>query len=373
MLYPSLLGLAAACAVLVLGDTAGLSLPVAAVLAASGVLCGLRLSSDHDALRSAVDEFLVAQVAFGQQVVPVLSGHIESSRAQTETAVSALAVAFGGIVDRLDVAVHTASHETDGLDHDGVGLVAVFARAEQQLKRMLDAQQSAMNGLDAMLTKVQGLDRFIAELKEMAFDVARIAQQTNLLALNAAIEAASAGDLGRGFAVVAKEFRMLSNQSGATGKRIADKVNVINAAIADTCNVVRDSVAQEDGSILVAHTTIDSVLADLRGIVDAFSRSSNLLKQESLGIESEINEALIQLQFQDRVSQIIRHVIQNLQRLPVELQQQQCQFHQTGLLQPLNSSQFLDELQKSYVMDDQHVVHQGGQVRQSSTTDISFF
>ena len=374
MLYPSLLGLAAACAVLTLGDTMVPTLLVAALLAAAGVLCGLRLRSDHDALLSAVDDFLAGQMQFGQQVVPILNGHIESSRAQTETAVSALAVSFGGIVDRLDEAVHTANHETDSIEDDGAGLVAVFARSEQKLKRLLDSQQSAMNSLNAMLGKVQGLDRFIAELQDMAFDVARIAQQTNLLALNAAIEAAHAGDMGRGFAVVAKEFRMLSNQSGATGKRIADKVCIINAAIKDTCDVVRDSVAQEDGSILAAHTTIDSVLADLKGIVDAFSRSSSLLKQESLGIQSEINEALIQLQFQDRVSQIVRQVMQNLQRLPGELQQQQLHYLQTGLLQPLNSKQFLDELQKSYVMADQHAVHQGGQVvSKTTTTDISFF
>jgi methyl-accepting chemotaxis protein len=42
-------------------------------------------------------------------------------------------------------------------------------------------------------------------------------------------------------------------------------------------------------------------------------------------------------------------------------------------LQPLNAAEFLAELQKSYVMADQHVIHQGGQVAQKTITDISFY
>lgn len=373
LLYPMVLGFAAAVAVLVLGDQDWLCILVACALAGAGIFCGMRLQAERAELNASIEAFLDAQVQFGERIAPIWSGHIESSRAQTETAVSALAVSFGSIVDRLDEAVRTANHETDTLEGEGNGLVAVFARSELQLKRVLASQQVAMNSLDAMLKKVQGLDRFVAELQEMAFDVARIAQQTNLLALNAAIEAARAGELGRGFAVVAKEFRMLSNQSGDTGRRIAEKVNTISAAITDTCSVVRESVAQEDGSMGAAHTTIDAVLADFRGIIDAFSRSSSLLKQESLGIQSEVNEALTSLQFQDRVSQIVSQIIHNIQRLPEVFVQHRQQYLQTRILHPLNSQEFLDELRKSYVMPDQHVVHQGGQVKHNTTTEISFF
>jgi methyl-accepting chemotaxis protein len=33
----------------------------------------------------------------------------------------------------------------------------------------------------------------------------------------------------------------------------------------------------------------------------------------------------------------------------------------------------LTELKKTYVMADQHVIHQGGKVEQSNVKDISFF
>ena len=290
-----------------------------------------------------------------------------------EVAVNALSERFGGIVDKLDVALRTATQETDGMENGG-GLLALFAKAQQDLGSLIAVQQSSMNNMEEMLVKVQQLDRFVVEMQDMAADVARIAQQTNLLALNAAIEAARAGDLGRGFAVVAKEFRMLSNQSGDTGRKIADKVKVISAAIVDTCTTVRESVVAEDGSLEAAHSTIDRVITDFKGITEAFQRSRDVLQSESHSIQTEVNDALVQLQFQDRVSQILTQVIKNIERLPSVLQETQQMYGQTGVLKAHNPNDMLDEMKKTYVMADQHVIHEGGKVVQKSdTTDISFF
>jgi methyl-accepting chemotaxis protein len=290
-----------------------------------------------------------------------------------ETAINALSDRFGGIVDKLDVALRTATQATDSLEGGGTDLVAIFGKSEQDLRALIAVQTTAMSNMENMLAKVQGLDRFIVELQEMAFDVARIAQQTNLLALNAAIEAARAGELGRGFAVVAKEFRMLSNQSGDTGRKIAEKVKVISAAIVDTCTVVRESVVAEDQSLGSVQTTIDRVMTDLRTVTDAFQSSSNLLQDESMSIQAEINAALVQLQFSDRVSQIMTQVNKNIDRLPEVLQEHLENYVATRTLEPMDALEMLAELQKTYVMADQHVIHQGGKVEQKTVTDISFF
>lgn len=373
LLYPAALGLFGGVFVLISGGLGWLSVLLAVVLAGAGVALGLRLVATQTAVQQSIEVYLAGQAQFGEQVVPVWQGHIESSREQMETAVNALSDRFGGIVDKLDSALQTASAETNRIESSGNGLSAVFERSEQTLDRLIATQDAAMRSMENMLEKVQGLDQFIGELHGMAADVARIAQQTNLLALNAAIEAARAGELGRGFAVVAKEFRMLSTQSGETGKRIAEKVNIISAAIVDTCTVVRESVAKEDNSTEVAHTTITTVLADFRIIIDAFERSSTLLKNESIGIQSEVNQALVQMQFQDRVSQILTQVNKNLDRLPVVLLEQLQTYVNNGTLHALKPQELLAEMQKTYVMADQHVIHQGGKVAQSNSTDISFF
>ena len=371
--FPLVWGLVAAVALTWVGEASLLSVCLAALLLAGAGFIAWQAAKKEALLHQAVADYLVAQRAYSIEVIPVWNGHIESSRAQMEVAVNALSERFGGIVDKLDVALRTATQETDGMENGG-GLLALFAKAQQDLGSLIAVQQSSMNNMEEMLVKVQQLDRFVVEMQDMAADVARIAQQTNLLALNAAIEAARAGDLGRGFAVVAKEFRMLSNQSGDTGRKIADKVKVISAAIVDTCTTVRESVVAEDGSLEAAHSTIDRVITDFKGITEAFQRSRDVLQSESHSIQTEVNDALVQLQFQDRVSQILTQVIKNIERLPAVLQETQQMYGQTGVLKAHNPNDMLDEMKKTYVMADQHVIHEGGKVVQKSdTTDISFF
>ncbi|MDD2810052.1 methyl-accepting chemotaxis protein [Rhodoferax sp.] len=365
------LGALAALAVLWAGSASLLASVLAAVLLALAVLLGHKLQAQSLAAQQHISDYLAAQAQFGAAVVPVWQNHMESSRSQMETSVNALSERFGSIVDKLDAALRTATTETDSVE--GSGVAALFSRSETDLRAMVASQEATRASMAQMLDKVQGLDRFIVELKDMAFDVARIAQQTNLLALNAAIEAARAGESGRGFAVVAKEFRMLSNQSGDTGRKIAEKVNIINSAIADTCSVVRDSVLVEDGSLETVHATINRVMSDFKGVTEAFQHSSDLLQTESMSIQVEVNQALVQMQFSDRVSQIMTQVNKNLARLPEVLQDQVQQFGQTQVLQPLDPEQLLAELKKTYVMADQHIIHEGGTVQQTNTTDISFF
>ena len=367
------LGVVAAVAVVAVGGLAWGPLLVAPVLAAAGVLVSLRQRRREALLLQSMADYVAAQEHFGQELAPVWCRHIETSREQMEGAVSALSRQFAGIAAKLDEAVHTASMETSIVDDHETGLAAVFDRSQRELDAVIASQQAAGQSLVAMLHQVQGLDRFIQELHEMAADVAKIAQQTNLLSLNAAIEAARGGELGRGFAVVAQEFRMLSLQSGDTGRRIAAKVDLISKAITDTCKVVGDSVSQEDQSMEVARASIGKVLHDFKGITDALQRASQLLKDESVGIKREVNDALVQLQFQDRVSQIMTQVITSIGRIPPLMQEQAEIYAQSGLLRPLDTESLLTELKKTYVMSDQHKVHQGEVVAKSEETEITFF
>jgi methyl-accepting chemotaxis protein len=79
------------------------------------------------------------------------------------------------------------------------------------------------------------------------------------------------------------------------------------------------------------------------------------------------------MQFQDRVSQIMTQINKNLERLPEMLQEQSQHYAQTRVLPTPDAELLLTELKNTYVMADQHVIHAGGQVTQSNTTDISFF
>jgi methyl-accepting chemotaxis protein len=243
----------------------------------------------------------------------------------------------------------------------------VFAASEKELRSLLDMLAGAAASKQQMLQKIEGLQEVTATLQKMAADVASIAWQTNLLALNAAIEAARAGEAGRGFAVVANEVRMLSNRSAEAGKHIAEQVGRISAAIDTTCRAAGDSMREETRAVQASGQMIGNVLGSLRGVTDALVASSDLLARESAGIQAEVGDAIVQLQFQDRVSQILSHVRDNIARLPSWLDEQ-------GQDGGLDARSLLAELESTYAMAEERTLHKSTtQPAPQQAEDILFF
>jgi methyl-accepting chemotaxis protein len=320
-----------------------------------------------------IDSYLAGREQFGDAVLPIWCRHIENSRTQMEEAVADLAGRFSSIVDKLDNAVHVSSH---GGGQGGPAMTEVFARSETQLGSVVVSMKSAMSSKQAMLAKIKDLESFTRELRDMAEGVASIAAQTNLLALNAAIEAARAGPAGRGFAVVAQEVRNLSSRSAETGRNISNRVGLISSAILAASQAAEQSSEQEDKSMQSAEGMIDTVLQDFRRMTDELVQSSDLLKQQSVGIQGEVGEALVQLQFQDRVSQVMAHVRENMELLPALLRDNRDRYHADQVLEPLDPQPLLHELQKTYAMAEEHAIHTGSRHATpvaAAADEITFF
>jgi len=302
---------------------------------------------------------------FWHQVMPVWTGHLKSSRGQLESAVGSLTQRFSGIVTNLDRSVTasamagaTASGGGFG-GHAGSGLVDVFARSERELGRVVASLTSSVNSKAAMLQKIQGLNGFIRELHTMVSDVARISDQTRLLSLNATIEASRAGELGRGFSVVAGEVRKLANLSGEIGGRIDGNVAVINQAIVEACKAAEQSVREETQTIATSEATIAGVLSSFREATDALVESAAVLRNSSGGIKAEISEAMVQLQFQDRVSQIVSHLEQSFERFLSSLDEQEAERRRGSDVAPMDPAPFLAELRKTYTMSEERSLVSG--------------
>ncbi|TWC28179.1 methyl-accepting chemotaxis protein [Pseudomonas sp. SJZ079] len=305
------------------------------------------------------------------EAVPIWAKQVESSRSQTEEAIVALTNRFSGISNKLGEAVQTSQHAAGDLagKTEG-GALAVLAQSEIELTQVIDSLKATQLSRDNMLAQVLSLTDYTGELRAMASEVAAIAAQTNLLALNAAIEAARAGEAGRGFAVVADSVRTLSSQSSETGKKMSATVDVINNAITRLIDVAASTAETDNHSVANSEASIQHVLERFHSITQRLSGSAELLQQESFGIRDEIIEVLVALQFQDRVSQILSHVRNNMDALHNHLKQRRQNPEQ---MPQIDAQAWLAEMELTYATDEQRQIHQGSGASAAKEQEITFF
>jgi methyl-accepting chemotaxis protein len=308
-----------------------------------------------------------------EQLAPVWSRQIETGRGQMESSVVELMQGFAAIVDRLENSVRASEATAVGASGGTGGLGAVFSASEQRLNGLVCQLEEATAHKKVLLDEIGGLLHFIGELRDMATEVAGIADQTNLLALNASIEAARAGDFGRGFAVVADEVRKLSNMSKETGHRIRATVETISGAIRTAVDTAGKAAAREADSLQQSGEVVRGVLSDFREATGRLDESSGILRAESTAIRSEMADALVRLQFQDRVSQILAHVRESIELVPGYVKQGEGDFAATGCVPALDPAPLLAHLENTYATAEERLNHTATSRGAPAPSEISFF
>jgi methyl-accepting chemotaxis protein len=367
------LGLVSAVVALLLGAFGWLSVIAAVLLVIAGGATAWSVSRALAHNQSQLDEYVASHQRLSATLAPVWTRQIETSREQMEVAISELVGRFSGIVGKLDNALKASDASSGSMQSGETSVIAVFSKSEEQLSSVLHSLDAAMQDKTSLIQQIHDLTKFVVELEQMAADVANIAAQTNLLAINAAIEAAHSGESGRSFSVLAQEVRKLSGLSADTGRRISAKVRSVNDAITKTREAADASSDADKQATETSREAIADVLSGFRGVTDALASSAEVLKTESIGIQSEISNALVQLQFQDRVSQILSHVNANINRLPTCLAEHQEAYARTQVLEPVSASALLEELESSYAMADER--HRGAApaAKAAVEDDITFF
>jgi len=271
-------------------------------------------------------------------VLPVWILHFGSVRTQTEEAVNALAHSLSAISRDFEAAgFEGVGHGGESANGETPGLLAL---CESKLTPVVSSMGSILDSKAVLVTQVLELSAATRDMRGMADDVARIAQHTNILAINAAIAAAHAGDAGRGFAVIAQEVRRLSQTSADTAKRISERMEQVELMMSSTIEKADEATALERAVIEQSGATIEDVLGHVRQLGD----NADTMREHGNRIRAETENLLVNLQFQDRVSQISAVLDGDFHKL------QDVAQGDDGLP---SSDEWLADLGKQYTMDDQ--------------------
>jgi len=294
-----------------------------------------------------------------EAVLPLWTRQIEVVKTQSTEAITQLADSFAEIHQQLGAVL-------DGQQaYSQHNVVELLARGRDDLSLMLQGLRESMALKKHLFSKIKEITGFSDELKSMAANVSHVASQTNLLALNAAIEAARAGDAGRGFAVVADEVRKLSTMSDDTGKKIAARTEAVVNGMQDMAQVAEHFSAEEDRAMKESEAIIGQVLEVFSESVGYLVQTTEQFEQEGKAVQQRIEQVMVSLQFQDRISQILGHIADDQTRLQEVVA--------TGNKIPAPAI-WLGQLSSTYTTLEQQALHEGKQVHQpDESADITFF
>lgn len=319
-------------------------------------------NSEHDSLDASISSVNQNRELL-EQVLPVWQRHIGSCRELSESAINELSARFGNLVNLIAASRHSASFTR--ADEDGSG----FAHDRLKLNNLFDDLKAYDQTTNDLFHQIESLNNYTQDLDQMAAAVANVAEQTNMLALNAAIEAARAGDAGRGFAVVAQEVRDLSSQSGTTGEQIANKVDEVKRVMNSILASASSTKDQEGQTLTEAQSYITDVMEHLSEHARTLQEDGEKLLTIQTDVQQQIEQVLVELQFQDRISQILGQVSDSMDLLLQKVDQQ-------GVLNSTEIETLLSEMKTGYTTTEQHALHDLSKENEQNTAgggSVNFF
>lgn len=291
------------------------------------------------------DELTSNQGALLQQlcisVLPLWADQIDAAKTLTNSSIEELSQKFSGLSQSIRTV--TSSNQSENNDQ----LIELLNASQQQLATVISLLKTSIDEKQSMLQAVSTLSGYTKELIDMADIVTRISKETGMVAVNAAIEAARVGERGRGFAVVADAVKRLSSDAGRTGSHISETVNRVSDAIKNLSQVSKEFQVKDAKTLIEAEQIVNEVVDKFGNTANQVVLSSQEMLNESRHVAEEIDQVLYSLQFQDRVSQMLTHVQQDVTKLNTRVIE-----NDIG-----HVDEWMDALKSTYTMREQSDIH----------------
>lgn len=181
----------------------------------------------------------------------------------------------------------SAAKEADEATIEGSQVVSVTTQSIDKLSAHIEMA----------VKEVQGLESATANIETILKVINDIADQTNLLALNAAIEAARAGESGRGFAVVADEVRTLAQrtqQSTTEIRGMIEQLQIGSSSVSKAMKESKDTAVDAVAKAQLADGALQRIRHAIQQISDMNLQIASAAEQQSL-VAEEINSNTVKI------------------------------------------------------------------------------
>jgi methyl-accepting chemotaxis protein len=252
-----------------------------------------------------------------------MSEQLKQTSKQIEDSVVAVCESFEGIALR---ARATVGRATSFLSQDGPSssgkqsFEGLIEACSATLVKIMSSTAEAGDISRRAIERIQEMDKASQQISGALSQLDEIARGNQMLAFNARIEAAHAGAEGRGFAVVAVELAGQTVKSRAVTAHVAELVFNLRALAESTLQDLQRMNQKDSERVEQCRREVDGALHDLQAAHSEMTEMLNGMTADGALLANDIGAAVRGLQFQDRISQRIAHVVVDLDTLAARLQ-----------------------------------------------------
>jgi methyl-accepting chemotaxis protein len=251
-----------------------------------------------------------------------MSEQLKQTSKQIESSVVEVCNSFQGIALRSKEAVaRTAgflSQAGEGAS-DSRSFETLLDECSGTLVKILNVTEEAGEISQRAIERIRQMDQASQSISGAIEQLEQIASGNKILALNARIEAARAGEHGVGFAVVAMEVISQTERSQKVNAQVSELILNLRALAGSTLEDLQRMNERDRKRVEQCRAEADESLRNLQGAHDEMKTMLTGMTEEGASLSQEIGAAVRGLQFQDRTSQRIAHVVEDLETLQTRL------------------------------------------------------
>jgi methyl-accepting chemotaxis protein len=245
-----------------------------------------------------------------------MSEQLKQTSSQIESSVVEVCSSFQGIAQR---AKETVARTTGFLSQQGEGssdtrsFEGLIDNCSSTLVKILNVTEEAGEISRRAIERIQQMDKASQLISASMLQLERIAVGNKVLALNARIEAARAGRYGVGFAVVAMEVISQTERSQKVNAQVSGLITNLRELAGSTLQDLRQMNDKDRKRVEQCKREVNESLRDLQGAHGEMKTMLTEITGEGALLANDIGAAVRGLQFQDRTSQQIAHVVEDLE------------------------------------------------------------
>lgn len=303
-------------------------------------------------------------------VLDMLAVQLSSISRDVDTSVTGVCAGFMGMGERARSALSTASHALE-CSSDGDGLSSLVSRVKYSLEEMLRRIESSRDFSARLSKDIGDINDRLNLMTLLSNKLGSIAEEARIAACDYQLthheDASNQGLVER----MRDQALSLSRSATESCKAIRIIVEDIGSAIASAKKQATEKAVADSLTVSESATQVQSVLDQLTSSYEHMTRSLSKSATISSQLNLDIAQAVMALQFQDRVGQRISHILESIAELSSELRPFLSSSDETAS-QSITSF-LLNRVVEKSTMEVERVIHHENPVAPPDECSIEFF